>query len=193
MDNQELQSIIESILFVADEPVSLNEFKSITKVKALQITEVLEQIKENLSGRGFNLIEKDKTYQLVSNPQNSEVIAKFFNEELRRDLSQAALEILSIISYKQPVTRVEVDKIRGVHSGGSIRNLAIRGLIEEVGRKDGPGRPILYGTTINFLKHLGLSSPDELPKLEEIENQESDNKPIQTLENEPQENLKTST
>ncbi|MFC1651664.1 SMC-Scp complex subunit ScpB [Patescibacteria group bacterium] len=175
MDNQELQSIIESILFVADEPVSLNEFKSITKVKALQITEVLEQIKESLSGRGFNLIEKDKTYQLVSNPQNSEVIAKFFNEELRRDLSQAALEILSIISYKQPVTRVEVDKIRGVHSGGSIRNLAIRGLIEEVGRKDGPGRPILYGTTINFLKHLGLSSPDELPKLEEIQDDKQPN------------------
>jgi len=193
MDNQELQSIIESILFVADEPVSLNEFKSITKAKALQIIEVLEKIKENLSERGFNLIEKDKTYQLVSNPQNSEVIAKFFNEELRRDLSQAALEILSIISYKQPVTRVEVDKIRGVHSGGSIRNLAIRGLIEEVGRKDGPGRPILYGTTINFLKHLGLSSPDELPQLEEIESQESDSEPIQTLENEPQENPQTST
>jgi len=177
MDNQELQSIVESILFIADKPVSLNEFKSITKARSSQIAEVLGQIKEDLSGRGFNLVEKDKTYQLVSNPKHSEVIAKFFNEELRRDLSQAALEILSIISYKQPVTRIEIDRIRGVHSGESIRNLMVRGLIEEVGRKNGPGRPILYGTTINFLKHLGLSSPDELPKIEKIEQQTLNQKP----------------
>jgi len=175
MDSQELQSVIEGILFVAEKPVSLNEFRSITKAKTSEVSAVLEQIKRDLSKRGFNLIEKDKTHQLVSNPKNSEVIAKFFNEELRRDLSQAALEILSIISYKQPVTRIEVDRIRGVHSGESIRNLMVRGLIEEVGRKDGPGRPILYGTTINFLKHLGLSSPAELPQVEKIEKiEESD-------------------
>jgi len=175
MDSQELQSVIESILFVAEKSVSLNEFRSITKAKTSEVSAVLEQIKGDLSERGFNLIKKDKTYQLVSNPKNSEVIAKFFNEELRRDLSQAALEILSIISYKQPVTRIEVDRIRGVHSGESIRNLMVRGLIEEVGRKDGPGRPILYGTTINFLKHLGLSSPEELPQVEKIEKiEESD-------------------
>ncbi len=174
MENKKLQSIIESILFVAEEPVSLKEFKSVTKESESTIKPVFNEIKESLKERGFNLVAKDNDYQLVSNPENAEIIAKFFNEELRRDLSQAALEILSIICYKQPATRAEVDKIRGVHSGASIRSLAIRGLIEEVGRKDAPGRPFLYGTTINFLKHLGLSSPEELPQLEKIQNQEDE-------------------
>ncbi len=172
MSNSNLKSIIESILFVAEKPISLNELKSITKESTADLKTVLGEIQNEFQGHGFNIVTKDNYYQLVSNPQNADIIAKFFNEELRRDLSQAALEILAIISYKQPITRVEIDKIRGVHSGESIRNLMIRGLIEEKGRKDSPGRPILYGTSINFLKHLGLSSVEELPKVEELENSE---------------------
>ena len=171
MDDQNLKSMIESILFIAEEPVSIRELKNITQKSLNEIRAQLTQIKEDLGERGFNLIEKDNQYQLVSNPKNSEIVAKFFNTELRKDLSQAALEILSIISYKQPVTRVEIDRIRGVHSGESVRNLAVRGLIEEVGRKDTPGCPILYGTTMNFLKHLGLASSKDLPQIETISEQ----------------------
>ncbi len=185
MNNPNLKSIIESILFVAEKPISLNELKSITKESVADLKTVLGEIQNEFQEHGFNVVVKDNYYQLVSSPKNSDIIAKFFNEELRRDLSQAALEILAIISYKQPITRVEIDKIRGVHSGESVRNLMIRGLIEEKGRKDSPGRPILYGTTINFLKHLGLSNVEELPQVEIPVEENADNNPVTNEQSQP--------
>jgi segregation and condensation protein B len=120
--------------------------------------------------RGIKILRKGDYYSMVTDPESAETIARFLNEELRHDLSEAALETLSIITYKQPVTRLEIEEIRGVASDQLLRSLLIRGLIQEVGRKESPGRPILYGTTMEFLQYFGLQNENELPEFKLPEN-----------------------
>lgn len=167
MQKKNLKSQIESLLLVAGKPVSLKEISNTIGENAGEIQKELNGLVEEYKTRGFRIIQKGEKYLLASAQENAELVAKFLNEELRYDLSPAALETLAIIVYKQPITRAEIEGIRGTDCSRILRILMIRGLIEEVGRKESPGRPILYGTTVKMLTYLGVESEEQLPKMEE--------------------------
>ena len=169
--NPKLQSLLESVLLVAEKPVSIKELSTVTGAMVSDVQKSLAELIENYQNRGMKIIKKGEYYSLVTAPENSEVVARFLNEELRHDLTDAALETLSIVTYKQPITRIEIEEIRGASSDQLIRNLMVRGLVSEVGRKESPGRPILYGTTMEFLQYFGLSSHDDLPEFDITENE----------------------
>lgn len=166
---KEVKKIIESILFVADKPVSVKELANITGFMVTDIQSALKKLVEEYNKRGICLSRKGEYVSLVSAPECASHVSKYLNEELRHDLSPATLETLAIITYKQPITRIEVENIRGVNSDQTLRNLLIRGLVTEVGRKETVGRPILYGTTMEFVQYFGLLNEDEIPKLEELQ------------------------
>lgn len=166
MTQKETQKTIEAILLVAEKPVSAKELSSVCGAMYADVQKIMVQLIEDYKDRGIKILRKGDYYSLVTDPESAEAVARFLNEELRHDLSEAALEALSIITYKQPVTRVEIEEIRGVASDQLLRNLLIRGLIQEIGRKESPGRPILYGTTMEFLQYFGLNDESELPEFE---------------------------
>lgn len=161
---KDIKGMIESILLVAEKPVSVKEISACTGEMASVIQKYLSELIDDYKDRGIKIIKKGEYFSLVTDPANTEIITKFLNEELRHDLSEAAVETLSIITYKQPITRMEIEEIRGVNADQIVRNLLIRGLVAEVGRKEAPGRPILYGTTMEFLQYFGLTSEEEIPK-----------------------------
>lgn len=168
--NQEknLNSILESLLFVSEKPLNIKEIANVTGFMISNIQKGLKEINEEYEKRGIRLVRKGEYFSFVSAPENARFVTTLLNEELRHDLSQAAIETLAIITYKQPITRIELEEIRGVSSEQLIRNLLIRGLITEVGRKEAVGRPILYGTTMEFVQYFGLGNEDQLPKIEEL-------------------------
>mgnify|MGYP001124974028 CR=1 FL=1 len=161
-----LKKLIESILLVAEKPVTVKELSKSTEEMTANVQKALVELIKEYKDRGIKIIKKGEYYSMVTDPESAEVVCRFLNEELRHDLSNAALETLSIITYKQPVTRLDIEEIRGVASDQILRNLLIRGLVQEVGRKESPGRPILYGTTMEFLQYFGINSEKELPKFE---------------------------
>lgn len=164
--SEEKKAIIESLLFVAIEPITLNRIAEIVNLSKDDISLLLNEIAIDLQkpDRGICLIEVAEGYQMVTKQKYSEYIERLLKPQ-STSLSHAALETLAIIAYKQPVTRAEVEQIRGVKIDGLLNNLMERSLIREVGRKESPGRPILYGTTSEFLVHFGLKSLSELPLL----------------------------
>jgi len=168
MTQKNIKSQIESLLLVAGKPISIKELANTLGHSIEGVQNEVDSLIEEYKNRGFRIIKKGEKYLLASAQENSEIVAKFLNEELRYDLSPAALETLAIIVYKQPLTRAEIENIRGTDCSRILRVLMIRGLIEEVGRKDSPGRPILYGTTVKMLTYLGLESEEQLPKMEEV-------------------------
>jgi len=161
---------IEAILFAAPIPVTLNQLaevlgKSNSEVeKGLQDLEI--QYNDNQYTRGLRLQRYRGRYQLTTSPMSTADIEKFFGLDSKVKLSTAALEVLSIVLFFQPVTRPRIDSIRGVNSDGVIKSLLRKGLIQEEGRLDSPGRPILYSITPEFLQHFGLNSLEELPSLD---------------------------
>lgn len=163
-------SIIESLLFVAGEPLKLKEIASIIECDIETTRELIEDLKEEYKalGRGIKLISINDEYQLVTKPENSKFIQKLLKTNTRQSLSQAALETLSIIAYKQPITRINIDEIRGVKSDRAISTLLEKGLIKESGRLDIVGRPVLYSTTDKFLVHFGLENLKQMPSLDDI-------------------------
>jgi segregation and condensation protein B len=164
-----LAALLEGLLFVADGPVALSRMAAALEVTPEAVQVLLKELEESYTGRGLRLQwSGGNTVQLTTAPTAAPVIERFLGLETSGRLSAAALEALAIIAYRQPITRPEVDAIRGVNSDGVIRTLVSKGLIEEVGRKEAPGRPILYGTTPAFLQHFGLVSLDELPELEHV-------------------------
>lgn len=162
-----LKNIIESLLLVAEKPVSSENIAIDLQVEEKEVLSALFEIKEDYKNRGIILTQKEDLFELTTNPDNASYVIRFLNQELRGNLSQSALEVLAIILYKQPVTRSDIEEIRGVNSDQAVRNLLIRGLIEEKGRRETPGRPALYGTSLNLLKHFGFASEDEIPPLTE--------------------------
>lgn len=157
-------AIIESILFASGEPVTLKDLASLLAISRQDLTARLDELQAAYASRGIRLVRDDRTAQLVTAPEAGEHVARFLNTELRGKLSPGALETLAVIAYKGPVTRPAVDSIRGVNSAGALRTLAVRGLVADVGRTNEPGRPILYDTTLELLKHLGVASRDDLPR-----------------------------
>jgi segregation and condensation protein B len=174
-----LPAILESLLFIAVSPVSITQLSSALEESEKKITDALNALDGYYSeSRGLKLQWHGKKVQLTSSPDFSRIIEDFLGVEVTTTLSQASLEALAIIAYKQPITRPEIDEIRGVNSDGVVRNLLSKGLIEENGRVEGVGRPILYVTTSDFLNYFGLASLDELPTFEVLPTDEKDTKPI---------------
>lgn len=160
-----LISLVESLLFVADEPVTIKNLGETLQVQEAEIEAALLALNESYAGRGLRLQRTHDRLQLITAPEAAPYIERFLGLEIRSKLSTAALETLAIVAYQQPITRAQVEAVRGVNSDGVLRALAGKGLIEEVGRKEAVGRPILYGTTFAFLQYFGLKSLDDLPSL----------------------------
>jgi len=162
-----LAAQIESVLFVADEPVSVGRLAEALEVTSGRIERALADLEAAYVGRGFCLQRIDNRVQFITAPEAAPCVERFLGLEARMHLSQAALETLAIVAYRQPITRPEIEAIRGVSSDGVLRTLLSAGLIERLGRADTVGRPFLHGTTSEFLQHFGLRSLDEMPPLEE--------------------------
>ncbi|HZK85583.1 MAG TPA: SMC-Scp complex subunit ScpB [Desulfosporosinus sp.] len=160
---------LEALLFVAKNPLSAELLGEILELDVLKIEELLHELRNRYKGDscGLKLLDINGAYILGTKPEVARYIEILYKQPSHA-LSNAALEVLSIIAYKQPVTRGEVDFIRGVQSDRALATLVEKGLVKDVGRKDGPGRPILYSTTEQFLLHFGLSSLDDMPNLEEV-------------------------
>jgi segregation and condensation protein B len=174
-----LPAILEALLFIAVSPVSITQLASSLGESERKITNALNELEHYYSEtRGLRLQWHGKRVQLTSSPEFSKIIETFLGVEVTTTLSQASLEALAIIAYKQPITRPEIDEIRGVNSDGVVRNLLNKGLIEENGRVEGAGRPILYGTTSDFLNYFGLSSIEEMPTIDVQPTEENNSKAL---------------
>lgn len=158
---------LEALLFIAKEPLSTSKIAEILEITPENAAELIEALQDRYASdsSGFMIIEVDNNFRLATKPEMARYIEILYKQP-SQVLSNAALEVLSIIAYKQPITRGEIDFIRGVQSDRALATLVEKGLVHEVGRKDSPGRPILFGTTDEFLIHFGLRSLKELPVLE---------------------------
>ena len=158
---------VESLLFVADGPVSVGRLAEALEVTAGQVERALADLTVAYTGRGLCLQRIGNRVQLTTTPEAAPYVERFLGLEARTRLSRAALETLAIVVYRQPITRPEIESIRGVSSDSVLRTLLSVGLVEEIGRAPTVGRPILYGSTFEFLQHFGLSSLEELPPLDD--------------------------
>ncbi len=168
MNNDKIPYAIEGILFAAGEPVKTAKLAAVLEIETSAVEEAVRLLKYeyDTQERGLMIIDIDEGYQICSRPEYYNYIQIILGEQRRQALSNAAMEALAIIAYKQPVTRGQVEYIRGVNSDSAVNRLCERGLIEECGHLDAPGRPILYRTTQNFLRCFGLSTPKDLPELD---------------------------
>lgn len=166
--NSTQKGIIEALLFVSGEPLSLKALALYVDDSPKHLKKVLDELIEdyNNEDRGIKLIRINGEYQLVTKNEYSDYIQKLLKKNKRQSLSQASLESLAIVAYKQPITRIDIDEIRGVKSDSAISRLMDKELIKEVGRLDVPGRPILYSTTEEFLRQFGVHDLEELPSLD---------------------------
>ncbi len=167
IDYAQLEKQVESLLFVAGEPAPIERLAAALQQPPEAIEQALKSLEANLQDRGIRLQRHQQQVQLVSMPEAADAIEAFLGLNLNTKLSRAALETLAIIAYRQPITRPQLEAIRGVSSDGVIRTLLHRGLVQEVGRQETAGRPILFGTTPDFLNYFGISSLEALPPLEE--------------------------
>lgn len=158
---------LEALLFAAPGLSSIEQLSQALSVSKTEVEKSLESLSAHLSmEHGLRLQKIKNQYQLITAPEHGEMIEKFLGLEITSRLTQAALEVLAIVAYKQPATRPEIDSIRGVNSDGVVKSLLSKGLIEELGRSEAIGRPILYGVTNEFFQHFGLESLDQLPKVD---------------------------
>ncbi|NGM81534.1 SMC-Scp complex subunit ScpB [Paenibacillus sp. 7124] len=167
MDYKRLKSIIEGLLFLAGEDgLSAKQIAEITEQRTDFVNGAVEELRQELAsqGRGLQVVQIAGNYRLATLPDHAPYFERLAYSPSRASLSQAALETLSIIAYRQPITRVEIEEIRGVKSERAIHTLTNKDLIQEVGRAEAVGRPILYGTTKSFLETFGLASLQELPE-----------------------------
>lgn len=160
-----LAARLEALLFVAPGPVTAAQLAAALNLKPRIVEQELKRMAENNSQRGIRLQWGKHGVQWITAPELSADIERFLELESTSSLTSASLEVLAIIAYQEPVTRPHIDAIRGVNSESSLRTLLRHGMIEEIGRSEGPGRPILYATTADFLTHFGLSSVNELPPI----------------------------
>ncbi|MGO3838475.1 MAG: SMC-Scp complex subunit ScpB [Vagococcus sp.] len=168
-----IENKVEALLFVAgNEGLSLNELAHLLNVTMATTYDILETMKKEYSETketSLKVLEVGDRFLLTTKKEYATVIKEYAQTSINQSLSQAALECLSIVAYQQPITRSEIEGLRGVQSSGSVQKLVSRRLIEEKGRVEGPGRAILYGTTDYFLDYFGLKSIDDLPAVDELE------------------------
>ena len=160
------RAIICGILFVSSDPLSEDELAKISSLPPKKINSALHDLRKVLADEclGLDIVHLDGRWQLCTRPELAPYVEKVFPQS-RRGLSHAALETLSIIAYKQPITRAEIERIRGVNVEGVLQTLLEKDLIREKGRRTGPGRPVLFGTTDEFLRYFNLASLEELPEI----------------------------
>ena len=166
-----VKNIIEALLFISEKPVPLEQIQSVLEeIPAADIRRTILDLKTEYeeNKRGMIIMEIAGGYQMLSSPHYTDAIRRFFKKKVKEKLSSPALETLAIIAYKQPVSRADIEQIRGVNSDGVVAHLLSKGLIKVVGRKEVPGRPYIYGTTKQFLEYFGLKSLRDLPKLEDF-------------------------
>ena len=183
MEREELKSIVENVLLAADQPINADELCKIflDGTDKSQLQSILDELKEEYSSRNLQVTEVADGYQLCTRHEYNDYIRKFLKLDRSTRLSQPSLDTLSIIAYKQPLTRQEVDEIRGVDSSGVIKTLLEKKVIGPAGRKKVPGRPIMYRTTQKFLEYFGLKDLSDLPTLEDLrEELEGEEVPLQT-------------
>lgn len=171
MDSTELRRSIEALLFASERPLSAEEMQEAFsgQVSARDIRKEVDALREecDTQRRGFRVYEIAGGFQLASALDFAQVLKRFYQAREKKKMSPASMETLSVIAYRQPVTRADIEGVRGVNVDGAVRGLLEKGLIRIVGRKEVPGRPILYGTTREFLEHFGLKSLEGLPPLSE--------------------------
>lgn len=168
VDQQKLKSIIESILFISGEPMKISRIAKAAEMKVPEVKEALAALREDYSGtRGMVIIEKEDMAQMATSPQNAEIVSNLVKSEIQEGLSKASLEVLSIVAYRGPISRIDIEAIRGVNCSFTLRTLLMRGLLE---RMDNPkdNRSYLYKISFDFLKKLGLESVDKLPDFENL-------------------------
>jgi len=184
-----LNTRLEALLFVAPGPVTNLQLAQALDVSTRKVDEALAKLEAYYEngldgpgmGRALRLQRLHGRVQLTTAPEVGELVERFLGLEATSRLSQAALEVLSIVAYRRPVTRPQVDAIRGVNSDGALKSLLSKGLVQDVGRSSSPGRPILYSITPEFLQHFGLASLDELPHLN-IETSTDNERPDEEME-----------
>lgn len=161
----ELEKSIQSILFASGEPYEKDRLAKILEIDRDTLEKIIERINELYKKTAFVILELDQSYQMVTRAEYAQVIQKALEVKNNTPLSQAALEVLAIIAYNQPVTKSFIEQVRGVDSGSVVNSLVAKGLVEEQGRLEIPGRPISYGTTEHFLRCFGMKNIEALPKL----------------------------
>ena len=170
MEIREIQAIIEAVLFAAGDPVELERLADIVDVDKRSLREILKKMMDtyNYERRGIHIIRMDDSYQMCTRGEYFDYVSRLAEPPRKQNLSNAALEVLSIVAYKQPVTRSSIEHIRGVNCDYIVNRLIERNFIEEKGRLDAPGRPILFGTTQHFLRSFGIAGLDELPEFDTL-------------------------
>ena len=174
MEREEVKAIVENILLAADQPVSDSQFKGLLadKVEKSALKSILEELMEEYETRNLQILQVAEGYQLCTRNDYSDWVRKFLKFDKTTKLSQPSLDTLAIIAYKQPLTRLEVEEIRGVDSSGVVKTLLEKKVIAPGGRKKVPGRPIMYRTTRKFLEYFGLRDLSDLPTLEDFKENE---------------------
>ncbi len=169
------KALLEALLFVAGEPLRLQDMKELTGLAEAELKDLIDELRAEYKERGGGLLISEIAggYQMHTNPEQSEWARKLRGTAAASKLSPASLESLAIIAYKQPLTKPELEAIRGVNSDGVLKTLLDRHLIKVVGRKEIPGKPLLYGTTREFLVHFGLKDLSELPTVKELEREDA--------------------
>ncbi len=170
MDDKEIKSIMESLLFTWGDPLDIKDIASILDIELDEASALMKELMDELdyNRRGLRIIRINNTYQIGTRPEHFQWIKKLNNSTLNKNLSNAALETLSIVAYRQPIIKADIEAIRGVRCDRVLETLIDRRLVCEQGRLERTGRPIIYGTTDDFLKSFGLETLDQLPSLNEI-------------------------
>jgi segregation and condensation protein B len=166
IDDRQLCCMLEALLFVSDGPVQVSRLGQVLEVDAERVESALTKLAEEYRGRGLRLLRSEGTVQMVTAPEMAAYVERFLGVQTTARLSNAALETLAIIAYKQPITRASIEALRGVNVSRALATLQARSLVREVGRVDGPGRPALFGTTPEFLQYFGMENLTQLPALE---------------------------
>ena len=161
----DVPAALEALLFVSADPVAPSQLATALELSVSAVEQGLKQLDGELQTRGLRLQRHGGRVQLTTSPEMAEAVERFLGLEATSRLSRAALETLAIVAYQQPITRPYIESVRGVSSDGVMKSLLGKGLVQEIGRAEGPGRPILYGTAPDFLQHFGLNSLTELPTL----------------------------
>lgn len=167
MEKEKIKSIIESILFARGEEMSLSQLVKIVEVKKAEITTAVEELVAEYKERqkGFGIIKNGESFQMVTNPQNAEFVEKTIKKNLQENMSRTALEVLAIVAYRGPVSRADIEAIRGVNSSFTLRNLLMRGLIVR-STNENDQRGYLYNISTDFIKKMGMGQIEELPNYE---------------------------
>ncbi|MFC1703639.1 SMC-Scp complex subunit ScpB [Candidatus Omnitrophota bacterium] len=170
-ENESIKGIVEALIFTSDKPLLIEQIKEVIEtIDVKEIRALIEELQSDYAQRksGVSIIEVAGGYRMCSSKEYAQYLKRFYKVRHKEKLSMPALETLAIVAYKQPVTRLDIESIRGVNVDVVVKNLQEKGLIRTVGKKDTVGRPFVYGTTRHFLEYFGLRSLDELPKIEEF-------------------------